>query len=59
MKNPKNYYLNTRLTEQEDQIIRELAEREFEGNTSQAVRKIIREYDRTKKEDCKDSRPTG
>jgi hypothetical protein len=40
----KTYQINTRVTEVEADIVRQLAEREFEGNTSQAVRKIIRDW---------------
>jgi len=59
MKKPKTFFVNTRLSADEARVIRELAIKEYEGNESAALRKIVREWDELKKQDCKDSRPTG
>ena len=59
MKKLKTYFVNTRLSADEEKVIRELAIKEYEGNESAALRKIVREWDEMKKQACKDSRPTG
>jgi len=61
MRKPKTHLTNIRLTEVEIKILREFAEREYEGNVSAANRKIIRDWDEMRKQNgnSKETTPSG
>jgi|MudIll2142460700_1097286.scaffolds.fasta_scaffold814805_1 hypothetical protein len=58
---PKKIIRQVQFEQTDWEILKQYAQDNGLGGKwiSSATRQIIREYDRTKKEDCKDSRPTG